>query len=156
MTVYKVTLFGHRDLYTYKKTERRLYAILQELIRRRLYIEFLLGRNGDFDTLAASVIKQVQNEMGKENVTMTLVLPYIYKDVEAWEHYYDHIMIPETVERTHPKGAISKRNEWMIDQCDLVICCVEKKSGGAYAAVEYARKIGKTIINLAMDKDFDE
>ena len=103
MTVYKVTLFGHRDLYTYKKIERRLYTILQELIKQRLYVEFLLGRNGDFDTLAASVIKQVQTEMGKENVTMTLVLPYIYKDIEAWEHCYDHIMIPEAVERTHPK-----------------------------------------------------
>ena len=39
----------------------------------------------------------------------------------------------------------------MIDRSDMVICYVEKKSGGAYRAVRYAAGQWKTIINLYND-----
>ena len=37
-----------------------------------------------------------------------------------------------------------------IDRSDLVICYVERKSGGAYKSLRYAEKHGKTVINLAL------
>jgi hypothetical protein len=37
----------------------------------------------------------------------------------------------------------------MIDQSDLVVCCIQHKSGGAYRAIQYAEKQGKKIVNLA-------
>ena len=58
-------------------------------------------------------------------------------------------MIPECVEKVHRKGAITKRNRWMVEQADIFICYVEKEEGGAYAALEYAQKLNKQIINLA-------
>ncbi len=83
---------------------------------------------------------------------LILVLPYAVKDIEHYEKYYSSIIIPECVEGTHPKGAIVKRNKWMIEESDLLICYVEHKHGGAYTAMEYAKKIGKDIINLAQEK----
>ena len=37
----------------------------------------------------------------------------------------------------------------MVDRSHLVVCCVEHNSAGAYKTVEYARRRGKEIINLA-------
>lgn len=48
-----------------------------------------------------------------------------------------------------PKSAIQVRNRSIFDRSDLVICCVQHKSGGAYAAIRYAEKQGKKIVNLA-------
>jgi hypothetical protein len=37
----------------------------------------------------------------------------------------------------------------MIDRSDLVLCCIEHESGGAYQAVQYAVRQQCKIINLA-------
>ncbi len=39
-----------------------------------------------------------------------------------------------------------KRNEWMINQCDILISGVINTWGGAYMTQEYARKKDKRII----------
>ena len=50
--------------------------------------------------------------------------------------------------QAHPKAAIGIRNRTMIDRSDMVVCYIERKSGGAYRAVRYAAVQGKVIINL--------
>lgn len=152
MNVYKVALFGHRDLYEHRKVEEKLYPILLDLIQTKLYVKFYIGRNGEFDMFTASVVKRVQKAFGDDNSEMILVLPYHGKDIEYYEQYYDSIMIPECVWRIHPKGAITNRNRWMVEECDLFICYVEHESEGAYNALKYARQLGKEIINLAIDE----
>ena len=47
------------------------------------------------------------------------------------------------------KVAIQVRNRSMIDRADLVVCCIQHKSGGAYRTILYAEKQGKKIVNLA-------
>jgi hypothetical protein len=37
----------------------------------------------------------------------------------------------------------------MVDRADMIICYVKKNEGGAYQTIQYAKRIGKTIINLA-------
>ena len=51
-------------------------------------------------------------------------------------------------EKLHPKAAITKRNEWMIENCDLLVCFIEHNSGGAYKAMRHAAKLGIKTINL--------
>ena len=151
MNIYKVTFFGHRDFCIDRKVEERLYSLVGELIRTKEYVEFYIGRNGDFDIFAASVIKRAQNAFAHENSALILVLPYKNKDVEYYEKYYDSVIIPECVSGKHPKGAINVRNKWMAEESDLVICFIERESGGAYAALKYALESGVKIINLAAD-----
>ena len=153
MEIYKVTLFGHRDLYEHQKVEERLYPILQGLIRTKPYVEIYIGRNGEFDVFSASIVKRAQKAVESHNSGMTLVLPYHNKDIEYYYQYYDSVIIPECIEKTHPKGAITKRNRWMVEECDLFICYVTHENGGAYTALKYANKLGKDIINLAVCED---
>ena len=143
METYKIALFGHRDFSHHNELEACLYSFLRDLIQKGVYIEIYIGRNGEFDCFTASVIKRVQRGCGKENIEMNLVLPYRQKDMEAYERYYDNIIIPEILGVVHPKGAITERNKWMVEESDLLICFVEKEHGGAYNALKYANKLGK-------------
>lgn len=112
------------------------------------YVEFYIGRNGDFDEFVASVIKRVQKQLDRDNNVMILTLPYTVKDIEYYADYYDEIVIPDAIGKAHPKAAITLRNRWMVDTADLVIAYIEHEEGGAYAAVKYAKKGNKKVINL--------
>ena len=144
--IYRVALFGHRDFCAHRRLDDTLYLYLKELLRTKPFVEIYIGRDGEFDRYAASVVKRVQNAMGKENSELNLVLPYIKKDIEDFEKYYDRVIIPISA---HPKLAITKRNEWMAENADIVICYIECESGGAYTAMKYAERLDKMIVILA-------
>ena len=73
-----------------------------------------------------------------------------YRDNEKeYLDYYDEVEVCAESSEAHPKSAIQVRNRSMIDRADLVICCIQHKSGGAYATIRYAEKQGKKIVNLA-------
>lgn len=148
---YRIALFGHRDFEGYRTVETRLPDILKDFLRTKAFVEIYVGRNGEFDIYAASVVKRVQNAVGKDNSELICVLPYSEKDLEYYEAYYDSVLIPECC-HTHPKAAIAKRNRWMVEQADLLICYIDHESGGAYAAVKYAQEQGKAVINLVLDE----
>ena len=76
MNVFTVSLFGHRKIDNLQQVDNALFPIIQELMRTREYVSFLVGRSGEFDEYAASVIKRVQKVVDKGNGEMTLVLPY--------------------------------------------------------------------------------
>jgi hypothetical protein len=148
MEAFTVSLFGHR-IVDDRKAEGWLASIIKELICSHCYVAFLVGRNGEFDELAARIIKMVSREVGCENNHIILVLPYAVKDIEFYESYYDSIVIPEDVERAHPKAKITLRNRWMIDHSDLVVAYIEHSDGGAYTAIKYAETKNKEIIRLS-------
>ena len=149
MEFFTVSLFGHREISGLKQLENQLFPILKQILQTKNYVVFLVGCNGEFDIFAASVIKRVQKAMGKENSELIGVFPYSQKDMEYFEKYYDAVVIPECIGRMHPKGAITKRNRWMVEQADCLICYVDRENGGAYNAMKYAEKLSKKVINLA-------
>ena len=148
MTIFTVSLFGHRKIDDLWQLNNQLTPIIKKLIQTKSYVAFLIGRNGEFDEYAASVIKLIQRDLGKENSDMSLVLPYKVSDIEYYETYYDNIIIPESLYSAHPKSAITLKNRWMIEQSDLVIVHVKHNKGGAYTAMKYADKLNKKVINL--------
>lgn len=155
LNIYTVSFFGHRYIERSSEIERRLDKLLHDLITQKEYVEFLIGRDGDFDLLASAAIKRAVRENSYGNTHFTLVLPYLkaeYRDNEKeYLDYYDEVEVCEESEATHPKSAIQIRNKKMIDRSDLVVCCIQHKSGGAYKSVQYAEKQGKRIVNLAND-----
>ena len=153
MEIYRVTFIGHRDIDRIGIVEKRLERLVSELLRKKDYVEFYMGRNGDFDETAASVIKRLQKKLDTRNSAVILVLSYHAKDEEYYQKYYDDVLLPIASD-THFKAAITKRNEWMVEHADLLIAYVCKESGGAYKTMKYAEKKGVGIINLsAMDID---
>ena len=153
MDIYTVSFFGHRFVERASEIEVRLEILLHDLITHKQYVEFLVGRDGEFDLLAASAIRRAVNQYGCGNTSLILVLPYMkaeYRDNEqSYLDYYDEVEICADSSEVHYKSAIQVRNRCMVDRSDLVVCCIQHKSGGAYKTVLYAKKQGKQVRNLA-------
>lgn len=65
---------------------------------------------------------------------------YEINNEESYHDYYSDVEISYAASKAHPKAAIQLRNREMVDRADLVLCCIERKSGGAYQTVLYAKK----------------
>ena len=74
---------------------------------------------------------------------------------DCLQDFYDEIEISENASMSHFKSAMQIRNKEMVDRSDLVICYIERNSGGAYQTIEYAKKQNKRIINLAEEIEED-
>ena len=62
--------------------------------------------------------------------------------------YYNDIIYPNELWRVHPKSAITKRNQWMIDNSDALIAYVEHEGDGAARCLHMAEKREIEIIRL--------
>ena len=149
MDIYRVAFIGHREiLYNIAQIENEIEKTTKELMRKHSFVEFYVGRNGDFDIIAASAIKRARKSCHTNNSELILVLPYANKDECYFEQYYDNIYYPLDP-KTHYKNAIQKRNEWLVDHSDLLIAYVEPdRAGGAQKTLQYAIKTNTPTINL--------
>ena len=60
MDIFRVTFAGHRKIYGRCDLEDRIQKIAEKIIRNNDFVEFYVGRNGDFDISVASAIKRAQ------------------------------------------------------------------------------------------------
>ena len=151
--IYKVSFTGHRRVDDFYFVEEQLDSIIGELIRTKEYVEFYVGKNGDFDTMVASAIKRCQKRFGKSNNSLILVLPYTVADMEYLEDFYDEIWIPDELHGIHFKNAISKRNEWFVNNSDLLIAYVLRDNGGAATCLKKATQSNLAVFNIASAKE---
>lgn len=134
------TFFGHRQIH--ENIEPSLKAALTELIENENVCEFYVGCEGQFDRTAKSVLSALKKEY--PHIKITVVLAYLNKQYED----LTDSLFPEGLETVPLRFAIPKRNEWMINHSDIVITYVRWCYGGAFTASEYAKRKGKTVINL--------
>lgn len=153
MITYTVSFFGHREIENYPEVENRLERIISNIIMQKEYVEFLIGRDGEFDLLAASVIRRAIASYGCGNTSFILVLPYMkaeYRDnMQSYLAYYDEVEICSESEAVHYKSAIQIRNKSMVDRSALVVCYIQRELGGAYKTIQYAKKQHCSIVNIA-------
>lgn len=102
---------------------------------------FYLGGYGDFDRLAAEVVKAKKAE--KPDIEMALVTAYLGRHADG--EFYDYMIYP-TLKDVTQRSAIPKRNEWMVDFADVIVAYVTHDWGGAAKTLEYARRCGKRVI----------
>ncbi len=152
MQGYRVAFVGHREIEGgFWTQEEILRSVVQVILEKHEYVEFFVGRNGVFDLLAAAIVRGEQRKQETPKCKLILVLPYMMKDCEYYKKYYDEIYFPLEKEKVHFKRAISKRNEWLVDRCDLIIAYVLRESGGAYNTLKYAKKKGVHIVNIVAE-----
>lgn len=72
---------------------------------------------------------------------------------DSFHDYYSDVEISYAASKAHPKAAIQIRNREMVDRADLVLCAIERQSGGAWQTVQYAMKQEKPVINLFDEPD---
>lgn len=147
MDIFKVAFIGHRQIDDIRYIEDKLEDICYNLLCEKEYVEFYVGRNGEFDICVASAIKRVQKKRGNENSSLILVLPYQTCNDEYYMNFYDSVCYPLD-KNTYYKAAITKRNRWLVDMCDMLISHVIRDAGGAYATCTYAKKLKKQIVNI--------
>ncbi len=152
MDVFTVAFFGHRVVENIIEVEKSLEEYVEKIMLEKNYVEFLVGRNGEFDKLVASVINKKRKQLRDDNNSLTLVLPFLTAEYlnnkENFEKYYGEIEVFESEKTIHFKAIIRKRNEYMIKKSNLVVCYVNKNFGGAYEAIKYAQKCGKEIYKV--------
>lgn len=144
-----ITFLGHRSLTISNGLYGKIKSVIEENINPVEKTLFYCGGYGAFDRLCAETCREVQKK--HPNCEVVFVTPYIISDKKTKNTDvadYDSILFPP-LEKVPPKVAILRRNEWMVDQSDLVIAYVIYSYGGAYTGLQYALKRCKKIINLA-------
>ena len=138
--------FGSRD------TPSSILPDLRNTIRRAVNEygadRFLVGNQGNFDFLAQSVLQTCIKEEFPF-LRYNVVLAYMPGTDPKHEPKDSSVTIyPEGLEKVPPRFAILRRNQWMTDHSDIVICHVTHSWGGAAKAVEYAEKKKKIILPI--------
>lgn len=140
------TFFGHQIINN--DIKELLMCQIENLITEYGVNVFYVGNNGQFDDLVAEVLRKLKSR--NPQISYSIVLAYLPEKKQKYNQLsYTETIYPEGLEYTPPRFAISKRNQWMVQQSDYVIAYVEHSFGGAAQFTEYARKKHKTVINLA-------
>ena len=139
------TFFGHRDCPA--NIRPKLRAAVVELIEGHGVDTFYMGRQGAFDAMARSVLRELTEVY--PHISYAVVLERLpgRRDEALWD--FSDTIFPEGLEPAPPRFAISKRNEWMLRRADFVVTYVTHGWGGAAQYAEKAQRQGKTVLNLA-------
>ncbi len=141
-----VACFGH------SMVPADIIPLVQDTIRNLLVddpeTEFLVGNQGQFDGIVYHVLNSLEKEF--PDLQYKVVLAYMPGQKEDWELYPpERTYYPEGLELVHPKYAITRRNRWLGEQCNIVLCYITHSWGGAAQFVRKAERNKKRIINIA-------
>ena len=136
-------------------SNHKIRELVKEQIRAHIsnndFLTCYLGGYGDFDEICASACRELKQEYAC--IEIVYVTPYMsLAEQEKIKHLqesglYDTSLYPP-IEDTPAKFAISKRNEWMMTNADLIIAYVSHQHGGAYKSLQVAKRRKKEIINI--------
>ena len=114
--------------------------------------DFVVGRYGRFDTLAAKCVKAAKKR--HPEVTLTLLLPYHpYDRPTPTPPGFDGTFYPPGMETVPKRAAIVRANRYMVEHSDYMIAYVWHSASNAWDLVECAKKwmerglIHVTVIN---------
>ncbi len=142
------TFCGHSQITEQEKIEAWLTLVIENLINDGFDV-FYLGGYGDFDNICCSVLTKHKEKY--PYIKRVFVTPYIDKNFD--KNSYDESYYP-SLENTPKRFAISKRNEKMVEQADVVVAYVIYSWGGASKTLEFAKRKKKNIINFKNDEEF--
>ena len=140
MNIYTVSFFGHRFIEEPLLIEKRIEILLRKLLREKEYIEFLVGRDGEFDQLVsyldAATQQQVLEAMELEDCTpsfsQTVRMKNLYREgnltaekirnimAEEKANQRETVRIPkERLKPVLPSGLDARKTEeFIVKACD--------------------------------------
>lgn len=123
MYIRTIAFFGHRIVDDYFEIERQVEKLVRSFVYDGEYVEFLVGRSGQFNELVTSVIRRVKSEMCDEYSFLVLVLPYVTTQSGSYwkelKRFYDVIEVCEESANVHyqkPKNGRKSRNGSLLCQ----------------------------------------
>ena len=107
-----------------------------------------------FDMLAAQAVLELKEEYPE--IRLILVLPCLsqakywkIEDMRKYEQIKKDADKIVYVSKEYNRDCMFKRNRHLIDNSSLCICYLKKETGGTAYTIEYAKKKGVSVINLA-------
>ena len=140
---------GHRE------TSEEIYPVLCAAVEEHIVhygvTEFIVGRYGCFDVLAAKAVKTAKQNHPK--VKLTLLLSYHPAECPIpVPDGFDSTYYPPGMENVPRKVAIVRANRYMVDHTDFLIAHVWHPASNAQKILQYAQRkslkktIGITVI----------
>ncbi len=118
------------------------------------YCFFGAGGALGFDTLAAKAVLELKAQYPE--IKLILVLPckdqtarWSEKDTAEYERIKSGADKVVYTSEHYYNGCMQKRNRHLVDHSSLCICYLTSDTGGTAYTVDYARKVGCRVINLA-------
>ena len=122
------------------------------------YRYFGAGGALGFDTLAAQTVLRLRQSY--PDIRLILVLPCVSQadkwppaDVAVYQEIMGQANKIVYTSHEYTAGCMFKRNRHLVDHSSVCICYLEKSTGGTAYTVDYARKCGLKIINLAEEQE---
>lgn len=142
-----VAFAGHRFEWHCRGVKEKIIPTLEELIHKG-YTIFYDGGYGAFDKICSHAVLELKHKYPQ--IKLIKILAYYHHEKEKYElaPCYDGSIYPD-LEECHYKQVITKRNEWIVDNCDILICHIENTfRSGAYNTVKYAKKHNIEVIEI--------
>ena len=118
------------------------------------YCYFGTGGALGFDTLAAKTVLLLKARYPE--IKLILVLPckdqtarWSAEDIAEYEIIKTRADKVVYVSEHYYNGCMQKRNRHLVDNSSLCICYLSSNTGGTAYTVDYAKRVGCRIINLA-------
>lgn len=149
---------GHRTLPEENPPEiaERLENALIALIEQG-YCYFGAGGALGFDTLAAQTVLRLRERY--PHIRLILVLPcrnqtrgWPQADIDIYEEIKRRADKVTYTSENYFRGCMQKRNRHLVDNSSVCICYLTKPTGGTAYTVNYARRCGLQIHNIAQSQ----
>ena len=129
-----------------------LMQAVQRAVAEGITVFYAGGALG-FDLLASEAVLRLKEDM--PNLSLHLALPFPKEP--GWDEagLRTRRILEEADEITYQSQAAGQvwayhaRNRYMVDHAELVIAYLAREAGGTYQTVEYAKKKGIPVKNLA-------
>ena len=145
------SFFGHREVYD--DIGEILKSTITDLIKTKNVDVFYVGNQWKFDHMVIKVLKELKECY--RDIKCYEVLAYMPKQKGEFDSENLDTIYPNVLEKTLPKYAIIKRNEWMVENSEYVITYVRYSFGGAVKFKDFAEKKNKKVINIKEIMCFD-
>lgn len=107
-----------------------------------------------FDTLAALAVLRARER--HPAIRLILVLPcknqtrgWPPADIETYSHIYCRADKVVYIGERYTRGCMHERNRRLVEHSTVCVCYLTQTAGGTHYTVEYARRQGLRILNLA-------
>lgn len=146
---------GHRDIPSgaYQLIFNKTEEMVESLIKKG-YLYFGAGGALGFDTIAAFAVLKLKERYS--DVRLILVLPCL-SQTRGWSN--EDVKIYEDIKKQadkvvytseeYTRGCMHKRNRHLVDNSSACISYLTESKGGTAYTVDYAKKHGLTVYNIA-------
>ena len=139
------TFFGHRDCK--ESIKPLLLDAIEKMITSCGVSTFYVGNHGNFDIFVLQVLRKLKEKYPQ--ILFWVVLSDMPCGDLANVNVSKETILPSGIENVPKRFAILYRNNWMIKNSNYVITYITHSYGGAAQFAQKAKRLKRTVINLA-------